>query len=127
MSDFDIPSAHATVTVTLDCSDPDSQARFWCAALGYQEIARADQFVVLGPGPGLMNAKFVLQNVPEPKPGKNRMHLDLWVGDIDAEAERLEAIGAKRLQDKPLEEHGFLWHQMADPEGNEFCIGRMPA
>ena len=56
-----------------------------------------------------------------------RMHLDLWVAGIVAEAARLEAIGAKRLQDKPFDENGFLWYQLADPEGNEFCIGRLPA
>ena len=122
MSDFHLPSAHATVTVTLDCSDADSLARFWCEALGYQEIARADQYIALGPGPGLMDIKFVLQGVSETKPGKNRMHLDMWVADIDAEAARLLAIGAKQLNDKPLDEHGFRWHQLADPEGNEFCI-----
>ncbi|HEV8624560.1 MAG TPA: VOC family protein [Acidimicrobiia bacterium] len=122
MSNFDIPAANATVTVTLDCSDPDSLARFWSEALGYQEIARVENFVVLGPAPGVM--KFALQGVPEPRPGKNRMHLDLWVADIEVEAARLEAIGAKRLQDKPLDEHGFLWYQLVDPEGNEFCIGR---
>jgi len=126
MSDFNLPSAHATVTVTLDCSDADSLARFWCEALGYQEIARADQYIALGPGPGLMDIKFVLQGVSETKPGKNRMHLDMWVADIDAEAARLLAIGAKQLNDKPLDEHGFRWHQLADPEGNEFCVGRLP-
>src|SRR2546421_2839396 len=126
MSDFDLPSANATVTVTLDSSDPDSLAPFWCEALGYQEIARADQYIALGPGPGLMNIKFVLQGVPETKPGKNRMHLDLWVADIESEAARLEAMGAKRLQDEPFDEHGFLWYRLADPEGNEFCVGRLP-
>src|SRR6185503_9693086 len=99
MSDLNLPSAHATVTVTLDCSDPDSLARFWTEALGYQEIARVDQFIALGPGPGLTDIKFVLQGVPETKPGKNRMHLDMWVADIDAEAARLLAIGAKQLND----------------------------
>jgi predicted enzyme related to lactoylglutathione lyase len=124
MSDFDLPSANATVTVTLDCSDPDSLARFWSEALGYQEIGRVDQYIALGPGPGII--KFVLQGVSDPKPGKNRMHLDLWVADIDAAAARLEAIGAKRLQDIPFDEHGFRWYPFADPEGNEFCVGRLP-
>jgi predicted enzyme related to lactoylglutathione lyase len=124
MSNFDIPSANATVTVTLDCSDPDSLAGFWSEALGYQEIGRVENYVALGPGPGVI--KFVLQGVPETKPGKNRMHLDLWVADIEAEAARLEAIGARRLQDKPFDEHGYLWYPLVDPEGNEFFIGRAP-
>ena len=124
MSDFDLPSANATVTVTLDCSDIESQARFWSDALGYQEIGRSGQYIGLGPGPGIL--KFVLQSVSEAKAGKNRMHLDLWVADIDAEAARLEAIGAKRVQDEPFDEHGFRWYALVDPEGNEFCVGRPP-
>ena len=126
MSDFDLPRRNATVTVTLDSSDPETLASFWSEALGYQEIGRVDQYIALGPAPGLMNIKLVLQRVSETKPGKNRMHLDLWVDDIDTEAARLEAIGARRLQDKPFDENGFLWYQLADPEGNEFCIGRLP-
>jgi catechol 2,3-dioxygenase-like lactoylglutathione lyase family enzyme len=125
MSDFDLPSVNATVTVTLDCSDAESLARFWGEALGYQEVARVENFLVLGPAPGVM--KLALQTVPEARPGKNRMHLDLWVPDIEAEAARLEAIGATRRAEKPFSEHGFLWYQMADPEGNEFCIGAAPA
>jgi catechol 2,3-dioxygenase-like lactoylglutathione lyase family enzyme len=115
-------SSTATVTVTLDCTDLDQQATFWKAALGYQEIARVDNFVVLGPAPGVF--KLALQGVPEARSGKNRMHLDLWVADIEAEAKRLEAIGATGRQEKPFDEHGFLWYQLADPEGNEFCIGQ---
>jgi len=122
MSNFDMAGPNATITVTLDCSDPDRLVRFWSEALGYQELARVENFVVLGPAPGVM--KFALQAVPEMKPGKNRMHLDLWVSDIESEAARLEALGATRLQDKPFDEHGFLWYQLADPEGNEFCVAR---
>jgi len=122
MSNLDMDAPTATITVTLDCADPESLATFWKAALGYEEIARVDNFIVLGPAPGVF--KLALQGVPETKPGKNRMHLDLWVPDIEAETKRLEALGATRRQEKPLEEHGFIWYQLADPEGNEFCVGR---
>jgi predicted enzyme related to lactoylglutathione lyase len=122
MSNLDMAAPTATVTITLDCADPERLAEFWKPALGYQEIARVDNFLVLGPGPGVF--KLALQGVPEARPGKNRMHLDMWVPDIDSEAARLEALGATRLQEKPFDEHGFLWYQLADPEGNEFCIGR---
>ena len=55
--------------------------------------------------------------------GKNRMHLDIWVADIESEAARLQALGAKRLQEKPYDENGLSWLQLADPEGNVFCVG----
>jgi predicted enzyme related to lactoylglutathione lyase len=64
----------------------------------------------------------LLQRVPEPKQAKNRMHLDLWVPDIEAEARRLVALGARRQSAKPVEELGSRWIVMADPEGNEFCL-----
>jgi predicted enzyme related to lactoylglutathione lyase len=66
--------------------------------------------------------KFVLQRVPEPKQVKNRMHLDLWVADIEAEARRLSELGARRQSADPLEEIGSRWIVMTDPEGNEFCL-----
>jgi predicted enzyme related to lactoylglutathione lyase len=55
---------------------------------------------------------------------KNRMHLDLWVDDVEAEAARLTVLGAKRLRYQPFAEHGLRWIQLADPEGNEFCVAR---
>ena len=69
------------------------------------------------PGP-----KLLLQRVPEPKAGKNRMHLDLHTPDIEAEAARLEGLGARRLEPDAMDEHGSKWVLMADPDGNEFCV-----
>jgi hypothetical protein len=50
------------------------------------------------------------------------MHLDIETPDIENEAIRLEALGARRLQSEPLGEHSTSWFLMADPEGNEFCV-----
>ncbi|MBH1934392.1 hypothetical protein I5Q34_08825 [Streptomyces sp. AV19] len=60
--------------------------------------------------------------VPEPKEGKNRLHLDLHVGPErrDAEVERLEGLGARVLRE--VNEYGSHHVTMADPEGNEFCV-----
>jgi predicted enzyme related to lactoylglutathione lyase len=114
----------ATISLTLDCTDPERLAIFWSQALGYQEVARVDNFVLLAPASDMAGPKFALQKVPEPRTQKNRMHIDLWVPDIDSVTARLEALGAKRLQEKPFDEHGLRWFQLADPEGNEFCVGR---
>jgi predicted enzyme related to lactoylglutathione lyase len=64
----------------------------------------------------------VLQQVSKPKSGKNRMHLDIGVADLDDEARRLEALGARRVSDKTIGTGNSEWFVMADPEGNEFCI-----
>ena len=60
--------------------------------------------------------------VPELKAGKNRMHVDLHVGDERRAAvvERLLALGATKLYDGQLGPQS--WVTMADPEGNEFCV-----
>ncbi|MCD0446025.1 VOC family protein [Glycomyces sp. A-F 0318] len=67
--------------------------------------------------------RLLFQAVPEPKTVKNRIHLDLHVGvdRIDAEVERLEALGGERLSDR-FDEGGATWVVMGDPEGNEFCV-----
>lgn len=66
--------------------------------------------------------QFLLQRVPEPKQTKNRMHFDIHVGDIEAEASRLVGLGAVLVQPKVLSEHGNNWVLLRDPEGNEFCV-----
>jgi catechol 2,3-dioxygenase-like lactoylglutathione lyase family enzyme len=72
-------------------------------------------------GTGL-GRRLLFQSVPEPKVAKNRMHLDLHVGDRDlgGEVARLQAAGATLLYevDAPHSHHVTL----ADPEGNEFCV-----
>jgi hypothetical protein len=30
------------------------------------------------------------------------------------------------LTEQPLEEFGWRWHILADPDGNEFCVIRPP-
>jgi len=61
--------------------------------------------------------------VPEPKAGKNRLHLDLTTKSIDEQQETVESLvelGARHIDvgQRPEEGHVVL----ADPEGNEFCV-----
>ena len=111
----------STLGLVLDCADATSLGEFWSAALGYTNVGRFGTYVVLlppEPGP----PKLLLQEVAEPKAGKNRMHVDLHAADIEAEARRLESIGATRTAAEARSEHGTTWILMADPEGNEFCV-----
>jgi hypothetical protein len=138
------------VQVVIDCSDPEQLAEFWAAALGYviqpppegyesweQLLAEigvprsewgAASAVVDPDGVG---PRIFLQRVPEPKVGKNRVHVDLNVGRremsdderrqlVDERVRRLVDAGASVLRD--AEERGERWVVMADPEGNEFCV-----
>jgi predicted enzyme related to lactoylglutathione lyase len=111
----------ARMGLVLDCSDPEALAAFWGPALGYTNVGSAGSYVMLLPAEG-DGPQLLLQRVIEAKAVKNRMHLDIHVSDIGAEADRLAALGARRLATDAFEEHGVHWFLMADPEGNEFCI-----
>jgi predicted enzyme related to lactoylglutathione lyase len=111
------------LNVTFDCGDPAALARFWGEVTGWPvdeepEPGRSDASV--GPaadgGPRLY---FV--HVVEPKPAKNRLHLDVMPSDRtqNEEIERLIGLGATVLSDRRPE---FGWVVLADPQGNEFCL-----
>jgi predicted enzyme related to lactoylglutathione lyase len=111
------------IELTLDCVELDVTAAFWQAALGYvRENTIENRYVTLtGEGPTL-----TLQRVPEPKQGKNRMHMDLLVDDLDTETARLRTLGATTVSPSPRREFGQQWFVLADPEGNEFCVAKDP-
>jgi predicted enzyme related to lactoylglutathione lyase len=111
----------AAIELVLDCADLETQARFWAAALGYEPVGTAGQYRALAPPAGQTGPRLILQQVPEPRTTKNRMHVDVLTDDVAAEADRLLGLGA-RVRGDVLEEHGYRWLPMADPEGNEFCV-----
>jgi predicted enzyme related to lactoylglutathione lyase len=111
----------ATLGLVLDCEDPDKLAKFWSAAIGYTTLGAAGSYVLLVDTDG-KQPKLLLQRVSEPKSGKNRMHFDIETPRVDDEVARLEELGARRIVDDAIEEHGNRWVVMADPEGNEFCV-----
>ena len=115
------------LVVVIDCGDLDRSAHFWSSVLGYARAAPPS-----GPYQGLVPAdgqgvEILLQRVPEVKSKKNRLHLDLRTADLDAEVERVVALGALRLTSEPVTEGGWRWHILADPDGNEFCTLPPPA
>ena len=140
------------VQITFDCADPAGLAAFWAEVLGYrlqdpppgfasweQALAemgippehRNDASALVDPearGPRLF-----FQRVADGKIAKNRVHLDVRAapglqGDarmagLEAEAQRLVARGATRLQrHEPAAPLGAGHIVLADPEGNEFCL-----
>jgi predicted enzyme related to lactoylglutathione lyase len=107
------------VQVNIDCVDADALADFYCAALGYARESTVAQYRSIAASDG--RPKLVFQEVPEARTGKNRVHLDLIVGDdIEGEAARWVALGATRVE--KFSEFGLNWIVMHDPEGNEICL-----
>lgn len=105
-------------TLVLDCQDGDmdTAAQFWSRALG-KPIESTDE-----DGDGKYASlkthddelRILLQRVDHP----SRVHLDIEADDVDAEADRLEQLGAKRV--------GFVkrWWVMEAPTGHRFCVVR---
>jgi catechol 2,3-dioxygenase-like lactoylglutathione lyase family enzyme len=116
---------HASIhQITFDCADAKAQASFWAAVTGWAAQERDAtpghvEYAVVPPTPGTPRLYFT--TVPEPKPAKNRLHLDLVPPGDDQQVEltRLVGLGARVLDDQPP---GVAWIVLADPEGNEFCL-----
>ena len=121
--------------LAIDCADPDSLARFWCAVLGYQVQDRGEDTVSIGAPdipdgkdrPGPVPPVLTFARVPEGKTVKNRLHIDVSPVDRDQadEVRRLIDLGARHADVGQGEQS---WVVLADPEGNEFCVlaGRRP-
>jgi hypothetical protein len=115
--------------VTVDCAEPARVAAFWNEALGWGGVAVGldGAGAITGPPRGGIYLEFV--QVPEPKTVKNRVHLGCSVGpvdELDAEIERLKALGAEIAweEDFPDEVRAVYRNVvLRDVEGNEFCLG----
>jgi hypothetical protein len=108
------------LVLVLDCAEPDPLANFWVAALGYRRRPFHPPYVELTDPTGRWPV-LLLRQVPEPKVGKNRMHLDIRVPDMAAEVARLTALGASVVRG-PFDDAGYLTTVMRDPQDNEFCV-----
>jgi hypothetical protein len=94
----------------IDAVDAGALGTFWGAALDL-ELHRHDDGGAHLTGPTSEHTIWVNQ-VPEPKTAKHRMHLDVNTGSVA----ELEQLGAT-----VLDADSYRWTLMADPEGGEFC------
>lgn len=107
-------------SVVVDCNDFDTMFAFWREALHYVPREPAEEGWVVLRDPDNRNVNVSLQQVPEKRVGKNRLHFDLYTDDQDGEIERLVALGATRHDYTP--EPGADFVILEDPEGNVFCV-----
>ena len=107
--------------VTIDSADPMPLAAWWAEQLGGEVVPgfEGDAWGMVKLPDGTMLG---FQKVPDPTPGKNKIHLDLHATDSAAEVERLIAAGASLVAEH--EEGGFGWTTLADPDGNQFCVAQ---
>ena len=107
------------VHLVVDAAEPARLARFWAGALGWEVAAEEpDEVDVWPPGfsyPDPSALPLVFVPVPEPKNGKNRVHLDLATESARhqaAEVERLLALGAVPAD---IGQGDVPWTVLADP------------
>jgi predicted enzyme related to lactoylglutathione lyase len=108
--------------LVIDTTDPERLAPFYTSLLGVEVAARVGDgdYLVLGAKDGFALS---FQRVPEEKAGKNRLHMDLMVEDLDKATAEVESLGGRWVEPGATRElEGFVWRCMADPEGNEFDI-----
>jgi len=107
--------------VTFDAANASALAAFWAKVLDGKLTDEADGWFATVDSPG--NVSLGFQKVPDPTPGKNKIHLDISEEDYAAGQERLKALGAKWVTEQKMP--FGTWTTFADPEGNLFCLGDM--
>lgn len=99
-----------------DVVEVDGRKAFGTAAAVRDPDAPFDEVSGIGQG-----GRVLFQQVPEAKTVKNRVHLDLHVGDRREEVvARLVGLGATVIGEG--QQGPQTWLVLADPEGNEFCV-----
>jgi hypothetical protein len=129
-----VPSA-SRFQISIAAAHPGRLATFWAAALGYEEELDTPEYLArlremgydpadrpkweaaikdpVGVGP-----RVYFEKESEPS-SRGALHLDINVGSerAVAEAERLETLGARRVDQVRPD-----CIEMEDPEGNRFCV-----
>jgi hypothetical protein len=99
----------------VDCkdADPARAAEFWGPALGLSVLGQdGPGYVRLDGSPHRLTIE--VQRVAH----ESRVHLDIESDDVEAEATRLERLGARRVGKVKT------WIVMEAPTGQRFCIVR---
>ncbi|MGK2924630.1 MAG: VOC family protein [Lysobacterales bacterium] len=102
----------------IDCQtdDLEAAAAFWAQALGLAALRPDDpaEAAYIHLQTAADDLHIEVQQVGHP----SRVHLDIETDDIEAEVERLEALGARRVADINR------WVVMEAPTGQRFCVVR---
>jgi predicted enzyme related to lactoylglutathione lyase len=98
----------------IDCQNTDlpQAASFWSAALGMPTGEREGEYIKLDAS--ARDLSIEVQNVQHP----SRLHLDIESDDVEAEARRLEQLGAR------IVERVRTWVVLEAPTGQRFCVIR---
>jgi 4a-hydroxytetrahydrobiopterin dehydratase len=109
------PGAVQTVQLAIDALVTPDVLPFWRAVLGYDQAGEEDLVDPLRRGPSIW-----FQEMDEPRPQRNRIHVDISVPHDQAEARVAAALaaGGRLVSDQGAP----AWWTLADAEGNEADI-----
>jgi sirohydrochlorin cobaltochelatase len=112
----------ARIEIGIAAGDETRLGAFWARIAGYAigDLDREGTYLDLVPPRPELPVLFV-QRTHEPPPA-NRVHLDLYVEDLEAARERVLALGGTQHSDLVHGSEGGSWYVMADPEGTLFCL-----
>jgi hypothetical protein len=102
----------AAVVIDVPADDHDRELRFWEEAAG-QPFGRLPYPEYHGAELHGRDFTLLLQRLGE---GPARVHVDIHTDDLAGEVDRLERLGAERVQ------RVNFWQVMRDPAGLLFCV-----
>lgn len=108
-------TAPEVVEIGIDVMDKAAVLPFWQAVLDYKKAGDVDLVDPRGTGPTVW-----FQQMDEPRPQRNRIHLDVAVPHDLAQQRVTAAVeaGGQVVTD----EYAPAWWVLADVEGNEACV-----
>lgn len=108
------PERLTRLEVAIDTLDADAIRPFWAAVLAYEEVDGVLH------DPDRLGPAVWFQHLDEPRPGRNRLHLDVSVAHDEAPGrlERALASGGRLVSDAAAP----AWWVLADADGNEACL-----
>jgi 4a-hydroxytetrahydrobiopterin dehydratase len=109
------PAALQDVNLTIDALYRPRVLPFWRAVLGYEQVGDEDLV-----DPRRISPPIWFQPMSGPRPQRNRMHVDVWVPQDQAETRVAAALaaGGHLVSD----EYAPAWWTLADGEGNEVDV-----
>jgi 4a-hydroxytetrahydrobiopterin dehydratase len=109
------PGAVQMVQITIDALVHPDVMPFWRAVLGYRQVGDEDLL-----DPRAIGPPFWFQQMDEPRPQRNRIHVDVFVPHDQAETRIAAALtaGGRLVSD----DHAPAWWTLEDAEGNEVDV-----
>ncbi|MBM9468186.1 VOC family protein [Nakamurella leprariae] len=110
-----VPVRHARVELGIDTADAGALRPFWLAVTGGTEVDTE-----FGPRIEHPSGLRLWFQESEPRPGRNRLHLDCYPapGTLPAVLDAAVVAGGRLVTD----EFAPHWWVLADPDGNEVCL-----